>query len=237
DNDELTVAINGTSSGIINLTQGVYASKDDMAAEIQSQINSDSVLKAAGHTVTVSYDATNDRFQIESDTFGSDSLVEILTVDTNSSADFGLAASSAVAGVDVAGSIGGVLATGSGQTLTLENGDGDELSIDVKGGSLGDRGSLRFTRGLIDQLNTLMNSYLDSTDGIIAAREDGLNASLEDISDDRVSLDFRMESVEARLIKQFTALDGLIAQFQTTGNFLAQQIDSLPGSGQLLNSK
>ena len=60
---------------------------------------------------------------------------------------------------------------------------------------------------------------------------------LENIADERIALDIRIDSIEARLVKQFTALDILLAQFQSTGNFLSQQINSLPGSGQILNKK
>jgi len=136
----------------------------------------------------------------------------------------------------VAGSIGGVTAAGSGQTLTLESGDGEGISVDVSGGTIGDRGSVSYTKGLTNSLNELLNTYLDSADGYLTTKEDGLNNSIDDISDERVALDLRIEAMETRLINQFSALDALIANFQTTGNFLAQQIDALPGFDNLNNN-
>ena len=41
------------------------------------------------------------------------------------------------------------------------------------------------------------------------------------------ALDRRLEQVEQRLRTQFTALDTLVARFQSTGDFLARQLDAL----------
>ncbi len=233
DNDELTISIDGVSTGNISLTQGTYASATDLAVEIQSQINNSTTLEQGGQSVVVSYDSTNDRFDFTSASYGSDSTVEISAVDTNSSADLGLTVATGTDGVDVEGSINGVTATGEGQTLTTA----DDLVINVLGGVTGSRGELSFTRGIIEELDDLFDGYLDSISGALSAREDGLNESLEEIEDKHVALENRLVAIEARLIKQFTALDILLAEFQSTGNFLTQQINSLPGSGQLLNKK
>ena len=232
NNDNLTLLVNGESTGSISLTQGVYASEAALANEIQSQINSASALKANSTNVSVSYDSANDRFVITSDNYGSGSSVEITAVDTNTSADFGLAVAAGVDGVDVAGTIGGTVATGSGRTLTSNSG----LSVDVLGGSTGARGSVDFSRGFVESLNELLDAYLDGTEGTLSAREKGLNESLQDIADERIALDLRLEAIEERLVRQFSALDGLLAQFQNTSNFISQQIGNLPGSGSLVNN-
>ena len=62
---------------------------------------------------------------------------------------------------------------------------------------------------------TRLGSYLGDvlgTDSLIANREQGLRTSLDAIGDQRESLDRRIESVEARFVSQFSALDGLVAQ-------------------------
>ena len=40
-----------------------------------------------------------------------------------------------------------------------------------------------------------------------------------------------MEQIESRYRKQFTALDSLLAQLQTTSSYLAQQLASVPKAG------
>jgi flagellar hook-associated protein 2 len=66
------------------------------------------------------------------------------------------------------------------------------------------------------------------SDGTIANREKGLNEGLEDIEDERFKLEDRILALEARLVRQFSALDALIAQFNQTSSFLTQQLANLP---------
>jgi flagellar hook-associated protein 2 len=234
-NDNLEMIIDGFSTGQLALTHGNYTTGADLATELQLQINSVQTLQDAGVSVSVSYNTTTNGFEITSNKYGSQSGVEIQAVDTTTAADLGLSTGSAAAGLDVAGTIGGASATGDGQTLTSDSGDALGLAVVVSGGTLGERGGLRFTRGLIEQLDSFLDGYLDS-DGILSAREDGITESLEGLTDEREQLNLRLESLEARLVAQFSALDALVANFQSTSNFLAQQINNLPGSGTLLNN-
>jgi len=57
-----------------------------------------------------------------------------------------------------------------------------------------------------------------------------LNERLADISDQREALDVRMNAIESRYLKQFTALDTLISQLQSTSSFLTSQLANLPGA-------
>ena len=40
-----------------------------------------------------------------------------------------------------------------------------------------------------------------------------------------------MEQIEARYRRQFTALDSLLSQLQTTSSYLAQQLANVPKAG------
>jgi flagellar hook-associated protein 2 len=236
DNDEFAVSINGISSGPLTLTQGSYADGNALATEIQSAINSSGLLVAAGVSVSVDFDAASGSLTITSSSFGSNSTVSVDSVDTNTAATLGLSVGAGTAGTDVAGSIGGSPAEGKGQRLTAIAGDSAGLALDVLGGPLGARGTVSFSRGFIEGLNQFLGGYLDS-DGVLSTREDGLNKSLEQIQEEREQLERRMAATEERLIAQFSALDTLLAQFQNTSTYLSQQLNNLPGSGQLLNKK
>ncbi len=74
----------------------------------------------------------------------------------------------------------------------------------------------------------LAESYLQ-TSGILQSRTDGLNSQIEDFGDQRISLNQRLASFEARLSRQFNALDSLLGELSQTGNFLNQQLNNLPG--------
>ncbi|MFP7722181.1 flagellar filament capping protein FliD [Lysobacter sp. A3-1-A15] len=66
-------------------------------------------------------------------------------------------------------------------------------------------------------------------DGLMDSRSDSLDTRTKALASQRLALDRRMEQVEARYRTQFVALDGLVAQLQSTSNYLAQQLANLPG--------
>ncbi len=83
--------------------------------------------------------------------------------------------------------------------------------------------------GYAIRLSSAVDEYLDGTDGIIQARLDGLDESIDVFNEQRERLEIRLESFEARLQRQFIALDTLVGELTNTSNFLAQQLQSLPG--------
>ncbi len=87
-NDDYTINVDGTNASF-SITQGSYTTGVSLAAEIQSQINAASVLSSKGSKVSVNYDATNNRFDIISSKYGSESQVYFSTVDSNSANSLG----------------------------------------------------------------------------------------------------------------------------------------------------
>ena len=85
--------------------------------------------------------------------------------------------------------------------------------------------------GLAVRLDALLGQYVGS-DGLIKARTDGLQARLRDIADARTALDFRLEKIEARLRREFGALDSLVAQLRQTSDFLTRQLATLTPTNQ-----
>lgn len=231
NNNTLSLSVDGTASGVINLTAGSYDSGAALADEIQSRINGDSALQAAGVSVSVRFNDANE-LEISSTSFGSDSSVAINSVGGSSTATLGLAVASGAAGLDVAGTIGGVAAIGSGQQLRAANGSAAEgISLTVNGGALGARGTVNFSTGVAVGLNGLLEGFL-SSDGLLDLRADSLQGSVERISDDREALNTRLDAIEARFRRQFNALDSLLANLQTTSNFLTTQLANIPIPGQ-----
>jgi len=226
-NDELTFEINGLSGTSISLAQGVYSSGQDLADELQSKINGETTFKDAGVTVSVTYDAVADALTITSGSYGSESSVNVLAVDTSTATSLGFSVTNGTDGLDIAGTIDGLAASGSGQTLTGLSGDAEGLIITVTGGSTGSRGTVNFSRGLGDQLDTMINQLL-ATDGLVDAKTKGLTSSIDIIEKDREAHEFRMEKVEARYRSQFGALDALVASLQSTGSFLTSALASVP---------
>ncbi|HKS54254.1 MAG TPA: flagellar filament capping protein FliD [Steroidobacteraceae bacterium] len=63
------------------------------------------------------------------------------------------------------------------------------------------------------------------------ARNTSLKKDLDRVADDKEQLALRMEQIESRYRKQFTALDSLLAQLQSTSSYLAQQLANVPKAG------
>ncbi|WP_420465502.1 flagellar filament capping protein FliD [Panacagrimonas sp.] len=83
--------------------------------------------------------------------------------------------------------------------------------------------------GLAARLSGVLDGYL-GTDGRLEAQTERLQARLDGIDDQTEALDRRMAAVEARYRRQFTALDALVGQMQTTSSYLTQQLANLPGA-------
>jgi len=218
-NDALTLSVNGVSASIV-LSAGTYTATT-LAAELQSKINSASVLSDAGISVTVTQSAGV--LTITSSSYGSVSVVDI--TGGNGASDL-LGTPAETGGVNVAGSIGAVTATGSGQILTAGSGDPQGLSITINGGATGARGTLNYSQGYATLLSNWSTSILAS-DGILASRTDGIGRTITDIGKRRTELETRLIGIEKRYRAQFTALDAMLASMNTTSTYLTQQLDQL----------
>lgn len=222
-NDTLDMTLGGISA-TITLTAGTYASASALASEVQSKINSATAFASAGLAVAVTQSAGV--MTLISNDYGSGGSVNI----TGGNAETDLLGGAPVTstGLDAAGSINGVAASGAGQSLTGATGDASEgLHIEIAGGTTGARGTVNFSRGYADKLNTLASSFLDDT-GAISSRTNGINISITDIGHQRDAMNRRLVDIESRYRAQFTALDTLMSSMTTTSNFLAQQLANLP---------
>lgn len=77
--------------------------------------------------------------------------------------------------------------------------------------------------GIASNLDRVVEGIV-AGDGAIEANITGLNATLNGITDDRAALSLSLISLESRLFAQFNAMDQLVAQLQSTSNFLTQQL-------------
>jgi flagellar hook-associated protein 2 len=215
-NDQLNVTVNGTSASV-TLAAGTYTSAS-LAAALQSSINGAPELVKAGLSVGVSADAGG-VLSITSQTWGSSSTIGV----GGTAATDLMPGATMTTGTDVAGTINGVSATGSGQFLTGSDG----LKLQVTGGAApADRGSVAFARGFGDLVSNLIDNFI-GTDGIIPARTTNIQSSIKTIGTQRNALNVKLAATQKRYQAQFTALDVTISQMNTTSNYLTQQLAAL----------
>ncbi len=221
-NDSFSLVVDGISTSTLNISQAVYSDMALLAQEMQNRINADSALQTASLGVSVAY--ASGQFQISSATYGGASSVSVFLQNTV----LGLTANATeITASDVSGNIGDAAATGSGQTLT-GNGDATGLALQISGVNTGNIGSVIYSTGIAGRLDRLLSQFLDSK-GQLDNKTSTLESQISNIAQQRIDLTERVNELEARYRKQFTALDVLISQMNTTSSFLQQQLESLPG--------
>ncbi|HUW26452.1 MAG TPA: flagellar filament capping protein FliD [Gallionella sp.] len=226
-NNTLDLAVNGVSASV-TLTEATYNTAQQLVAELQSKINGVNALSSQNISVIVSENAG--ALTVTSINYGSTSSVSI--TGGTAKTELGLDGNTPTAGMNVAGSIGGLSATGSGQYLSAVDGDAKGLGILVSGGALGARGTLNYAHGYAYLLDKWATASLAS-DGILASRTDGIGRTITDIGKQRTLLENRLVGIEQRYRAQFTALDVMLSSMNTTSTYLTQQLDMLANQTRL----
>lgn len=92
-----------------------------------------------------------------------------------------------------------------------------------------------FDKERVGSLGAVLSARLEGAvapnTGLLDARTKALNDRLKGLLSDRDRLDVRISRIEDNYRRQFTALDGLVAQLQSTSSFLTQELARLPGAG------
>ncbi|MFA9275803.1 MAG: flagellar filament capping protein FliD [Candidatus Aquirickettsiella gammari] len=223
----INVTIDGTSSAV-SLAAGSYTSSQ-LTTLLQTSINGTTAFTNAG--IKISAATIGGGFlKLTSNSFGSTSNIALSNGSGTTVSALTGTVFSGTPGTNVTGSFNGVSAVGTGQFLTGTTGSAaDGLKVLVSGGTIGDRGTVHFSKGYASQLNNLFSSIMGSG-GSIASTTDGVNRSIKDIGKQRDILNSRLIDTEARYRAQFTALDRIVSGLNNTSSFLTQQLSALTGS-------
>ena len=84
---------------------------------------------------------------------------------------------------------------------------------------------------MADVIKATIDTYINSTSGMLEVREDRIDSAIDDIDDDRLDIITRMESLEQRYTRQFIAMDTLVSQLKGTSDFLTNQMDAIKAAG------
>ena len=204
------------SSGSIDLTIDVGATM----ADIVNKINADPRLK----DLLIASD--NGGFlQVDSVKYGTNGRFTLVSnqspLGTNSGVGF--AAGTLTDGLDVAGTIAGQAATGTGQFLTGDktNTVAAGLQVQYTGNTIGNVGAINFTSGLIGILNNTLNSFTDFTNGQTVTGEKAFTDQAAAIQKQIETVNKRADDKAVELRNKFTIMEQRIQQLQSQGNQLA----------------
>lgn len=204
----LSVPVGTTLSGLVDL------------------INNDSKLR---DLVVASTD--NNKLVVTSKKYGSNSAFTMVSdVDGNGDGTTGVGGGSAVAGLNVAGTINGQAAEGNGQFLTAKsattNTNADGLQIQYTGLTTGSIGSILFTKGQAAGIQELISSYTDSVSGLLTANDQSVQAQIDAIDENISLLTERVTRKEQELKERFGRLETAMAQIQQQQQQLAAMLSS-----------
>ncbi len=151
---------------------------------------------------------------------------------TDGTAQLGITAGSFV-GTDVAGTIGGVVAVGTGQVLTatppIVGNPIDGLAISYTGTATGAVGDLSFTLGVGGMLFNTSDVFA-RPDGTIFEQQQQLEKTINDLSTRADTLTQQIERRRAALVKQFSAMEAAISRIQSQGSSITSFVNSLQSS-------
>jgi flagellar hook-associated protein 2 len=82
-------------------------------------------------------------------------------------------------------------------------------------------------QGFATSMENALNGFLDSYDGTLTARQSGITTSIDRLETQKSTLQTRLDNEERRLRAQFNNMELLLSQYQTTGDYLTQQITAL----------
>jgi flagellar hook-associated protein 2 len=73
--------------------------------------------------------------------------------------------------------------------------------------------------------------YVDSDNGVLVTRQEGLDSSIEDLQERIAQSEMRMESQAKILRDQFTAMETILGQIQAAQGYLASVFSAMPTTG------
>jgi flagellar hook-associated protein 2 len=133
-------------------------------------------------------------------------------------------------GVDVAGTINGEAATGSGQILTGDDGDdnADGLMVKYTGTAENlDVGDIKLTIGVAELFDGALYNITDAYDGYVSFKENSLQDNIHSLQTRMDEMEARLNQKQERMTNQFVAMETAMSQIQSQSQWLTQQINQL----------
>jgi flagellar hook-associated protein 2 len=133
-------------------------------------------------------------------------------------------------GNDVAGTIGALAATGSGQILSTVGKTGADADIIVEVTGATATGTVKVEAGFAQRLETRAKAASDSVDGTLTTAIADRQTTVKGYNDQIAAWDVRLNARRTALQRQFANLEVALGRMREQSNWLAGQLASLPQS-------
>ena len=228
-----STSINGTvgENETLTITDGdkvaeVVLTTDMTLSGIKNAINSEMSKVYMGITAT---DDGSGHLVLTHDNYGSDNSFTI-SEDASSGNKLWTGGYQTVNnGVDVAGTINGEAATGSGQILKGDDGESniDGLVIKYTGTAEGlDVGEIKLTLGTAALFDRVLFNITDSYEGYVAFKQDSLQDGIDRFETRIEEMEARVDLKMENMINRFVAMETALSKIQSQSQWLSGQLDS-----------
>jgi flagellar hook-associated protein 2 len=184
-------------------------------------------------TASVVTDGSGAHLSLSSQDYGSSGSFDVSSTGTGSGLTSSAGAWTTYAGLDVAGTIGGLAATGNGQTLAVPLATpglgGFALQITATGIAVGsnvDLGTFNYNPGVAAQMEGLSEQFADPIKGAFAFSLTKLNSLNTGLTAQLSEAAVLLTQQRALLQQQFDAMETAIASLKSTGDMLTSALAS-----------
>ena len=197
---------------------GLTIPKGSTVQQTAALVNSTSSLNVG---IYASVNAAN-RLVISSQNYGTGSTFTVGSDTAASASNSGIGTSlSVTGGVDVAGTINGEAASGTGRTLTGNAGDkhidGVQLLVTATAASP-TAGQITVTHGIADSLAVALSQVLDPSTGAVAGAENGLNSQVAAAQAQITKIQTTVDDYKKYLTLLFSQMETRVSKLQAQGS-------------------
>jgi flagellar hook-associated protein 2 len=131
-------------------------------------------------------------------------------------------------GNDVAGTINGEAATGSGQILTGDSGAASTAGLSLKytGLTTGNVGSIKFTAGVAELFDRVLFNITDTQEGYLAFKQTSLTDKITDMDKQITEMEAKLKIKMDVMTARFQAMELALSKFQSISSWLSGQLSA-----------
>lgn len=223
--EKLTIRIDEDAQGKGSVRSLVVNLKIGMTANQQAQAIQDALDQ---RDLDLSATLENGKLTIRHNQFGDDYEIQVTSDQALGDSGFSAVTKTDV-GVDLKGTINGVIADVQGDILIGRDGYSSEgLRVQITNGFLGEAGQIRLNDGLGSSFGNLLDSVI-GFGGLLSNKIQSFDAVISRFEEQMSRVTERAARVEDRLRRQFLNLEVTLGRLNATSEYLSAQLASLPG--------
>ena len=223
--EQLTIRVNSDAQGSGN----IRAMTVDLTAGMSVQQQVSAIQNAFDRRdLAVTASLEDGKIVVRHHDYGDDYKIEITSDKAAGDSGFKSVTRTGI-GTDLEGTINGISAEVSGDTLIGKKGYGFEgLRVRITNDFSGDAGQIGLSEGIGKGFADLLDSFI-GFGGLLSDKIDSFDSTISRFEEQMNRVTERATRLEDRLRQQFVNLEVTLGRLNSTGEYLVAQLKSLPG--------